>query len=151
MLNVSSSSAALIGNKFHKIFQQPQMLKSCSLPFTIHGQHIHRSQRSDFHTPSSRNCLFLFWLPAGESVSVIKHTDPVPDPRAVNQDKKNMLFSVSDCNVLRKADLFLITLTSIDPLSLPGYSRHLSGCLTLQGRNNFQSKATGLPCGFPLF
>uniref|UniRef100_A0A8C2EJ08 Calcium-transporting ATPase n=1 Tax=Cyprinus carpio TaxID=7962 RepID=A0A8C2EJ08_CYPCA len=31
----------------------------------------------------------------GESVSVIKHTDPVPDPRAVNQDKKNMLFSVS--------------------------------------------------------
>lgn len=30
----------------------------------------------------------------GESVSVIKHTDPVPDPRAVNQDKKNMLFSV---------------------------------------------------------
>lgn len=32
---------------------------------------------------------------AGESVSVIKHTDAVPDPRAVNQDKKNMLFSVS--------------------------------------------------------
>ncbi|XP_053131176.1 sarcoplasmic/endoplasmic reticulum calcium ATPase 3 [Hemicordylus capensis] len=29
----------------------------------------------------------------GESLSVIKHTDPVPDPRAVNQDKKNMLFS----------------------------------------------------------
>lgn len=32
---------------------------------------------------------------AGESVSVIKHTDAVPDLRAVNQDKKNMLFSVS--------------------------------------------------------
>jgi len=32
----------------------------------------------------------------GESVSVIKHTDPVPDPRAVNQDKKNMLFSVRE-------------------------------------------------------
>lgn len=31
---------------------------------------------------------------SGESVSVIKHTDPIPDPRAVNQDKKNMLFSV---------------------------------------------------------
>ncbi|KAG0429650.1 hypothetical protein HPB47_023430 [Ixodes persulcatus] len=30
----------------------------------------------------------------GESVSVIKHTDPIPDPRAVNQDKKNILFSV---------------------------------------------------------
>merc|ERR1711962_87905 len=29
----------------------------------------------------------------GESVSVIKHCDPVPDPRAVNQDKKNILFS----------------------------------------------------------
>lgn len=24
-----------------------------------------------------------------------KHTDAIPDPRAVNQDKKNMLFSVS--------------------------------------------------------
>ena len=31
----------------------------------------------------------------GESVSVIKHTDVIPDPKAVNQDKKNMLFSVS--------------------------------------------------------
>ncbi|XP_037664307.1 sarcoplasmic/endoplasmic reticulum calcium ATPase 3 isoform X3 [Choloepus didactylus] len=29
----------------------------------------------------------------GESVSVSKHTDAIPDPRAVNQDKKNMLFS----------------------------------------------------------
>ena len=29
----------------------------------------------------------------GESVSVIKHTDAIPDPRAVNQDKKNLLFS----------------------------------------------------------
>ncbi|KAJ8312747.1 hypothetical protein KUTeg_010120 [Tegillarca granosa] len=29
----------------------------------------------------------------GESVSVIKHSDPIPDPRAVNQDKKNILFS----------------------------------------------------------
>jgi Ca2+ transporting ATPase len=29
----------------------------------------------------------------GESVSVIKHTDAVPDMRAVNQDKKNILFS----------------------------------------------------------
>uniref|UniRef100_A0A673MKR0 Calcium-transporting ATPase n=1 Tax=Sinocyclocheilus rhinocerous TaxID=307959 RepID=A0A673MKR0_9TELE len=32
-------------------------------------------------------------VPGDISVSVIKHTDPVPDPRAVNQDKKNMLFS----------------------------------------------------------
>jgi Ca2+ transporting ATPase len=31
----------------------------------------------------------------GESVSVIKHTDIVSDLRAVNQDKKNCLFSVS--------------------------------------------------------
>jgi P-type Ca2+ transporter type 2A len=29
----------------------------------------------------------------GESVSVIKHTESVPDPRAVNQDKKNIIFS----------------------------------------------------------
>ena len=29
----------------------------------------------------------------GESVSVIKHIDIVPDPRAVNQDKRNCLFS----------------------------------------------------------
>merc|ERR1711881_137487 len=29
----------------------------------------------------------------GESVSVIKHCEPVPDPRAVNQDKKNLIFS----------------------------------------------------------
>jgi len=29
----------------------------------------------------------------GESVSVIKHNEPVPDPRAVNQDKKNLIFS----------------------------------------------------------
>ncbi len=31
----------------------------------------------------------------GESVSVIKHSDAIKDDRAVNQDKKNMLFSVS--------------------------------------------------------
>jgi len=30
----------------------------------------------------------------GESVSVVKFTEPVKDPRAVNQDKKNILFSV---------------------------------------------------------
>uniref|UniRef100_A0A2P2HWC7 Calcium-transporting ATPase n=1 Tax=Hirondellea gigas TaxID=1518452 RepID=A0A2P2HWC7_9CRUS len=29
----------------------------------------------------------------GESVSVIKHTDAIPDPKAVNQDKKNVVFS----------------------------------------------------------
>ena len=32
-------------------------------------------------------------LLTGESVSVIKHTDVIPDVRAVNQDKKNILFS----------------------------------------------------------
>lgn len=31
----------------------------------------------------------------GESVSVTKHEEAIPDPRAVNQDKKNILFSVS--------------------------------------------------------
>lgn len=29
----------------------------------------------------------------GESVSVVKHTDAIPDDRATNQDKKNLLFS----------------------------------------------------------
>ncbi|XP_033111549.1 calcium-transporting ATPase sarcoplasmic/endoplasmic reticulum type-like isoform X2 [Anneissia japonica] len=29
----------------------------------------------------------------GESVSVLKHTDAIPDTKAVNQDKKNLLFS----------------------------------------------------------
>lgn len=38
-------------------------------------------------------------LSPGESVSVTKHTDAIPDPRAVNQDKKNMLFSVSSWDV----------------------------------------------------
>ncbi|CAF1501310.1 unnamed protein product, partial [Rotaria sordida] len=32
-------------------------------------------------------------LLTGESVSVIKHTDPILDLRVVNQDKKNILFS----------------------------------------------------------
>jgi P-type Ca2+ transporter type 2A len=32
-------------------------------------------------------------LLTGESVSVIKHCDTIPDSRAVNQDKKNILFS----------------------------------------------------------
>ena len=36
----------------------------------------------------------------GESISVIKHTDPIPDPKAVNQDKINMLFSVSSVLLL---------------------------------------------------
>ena len=34
-------------------------------------------------------------ITAGESVSVTKHTDIVADDRAVNQDKTNILFSVS--------------------------------------------------------
>ena len=35
-------------------------------------------------------------LLTGESVSIIKHTDPIPDPRAVNQDKTNIIFSVRE-------------------------------------------------------
>lgn len=37
----------------------------------------------------------LMFCTTGESISVIKHTEPIPDPKAVNQDKINMLFSVS--------------------------------------------------------
>ena len=44
---------------------------------------------------------------AGESVSVVKHTDVIPDPKAVNQDKKNMLFSVSELIHFRVAQLGL--------------------------------------------
>ncbi|KAG5263227.1 hypothetical protein AALO_G00283990 [Alosa alosa] len=40
----------------------------------------------------------------GESVSVIKHTEAVPDPRAVNQDKKNMLFSIRDQMAVRTGE-----------------------------------------------
>jgi hypothetical protein len=39
---------------------------------------------------------------AGESVSVLKFVDVVNDLRAVNQDKKNILFSV--CNVITYFD-----------------------------------------------
>ncbi|XP_065054226.1 sarcoplasmic/endoplasmic reticulum calcium ATPase 1-like [Rhopilema esculentum] len=35
----------------------------------------------------------------GESVSVIKHCDPIHDERAVNQDKRNMLFSGTNVSV----------------------------------------------------
>ncbi|KAJ7997348.1 hypothetical protein DPEC_G00228050 [Dallia pectoralis] len=45
----------------------------------------------------------------GESVSVIKHTDPVPDPRAVNQDKKNMLFSGTNIAAGRATGLVVAT------------------------------------------
>lgn len=49
-----------------------------------------------------RSCVFIYVFfistTAGESVSVLKHTDVIPDERAVNQDKTNMLFSV--CMIL---------------------------------------------------
>ena len=40
----------------------------------------------------------------GESVSVLKHTDSINDDKAVNQDKKNLLFSVSakDCQTQKR-------------------------------------------------
>lgn len=45
-------------------------------------------------------CAYRYIFVAGESISVIKHTDPIPDPKAVNQDKINMLFSVSSVLLL---------------------------------------------------
>ena len=48
----------------------------------------------------------------GESVSVIKHTDAVPDPRAVNQDKKNILFSGT--NVASGKALGIVIGTGVD-------------------------------------
>lgn len=58
---------------------------------------LSRNFRSDscvFFSPVFNCISYSAFSPSGESVSVIKHTEPVPDPRAVNQDKKNMLFSV---------------------------------------------------------
>ncbi|KAJ8343045.1 hypothetical protein SKAU_G00329730 [Synaphobranchus kaupii] len=50
----------------------------------------------------------------GESVSVIKHTDPVPDPRAVNQDKKNMLFSGTNIAAGKAIGVVVCTGTSTE-------------------------------------
>ncbi|XP_038645059.1 sarcoplasmic/endoplasmic reticulum calcium ATPase 2 [Scyliorhinus canicula] len=50
----------------------------------------------------------------GESVSIIKHTDPVPDPRAVNQDKKNMLFSGTNIAAGRAVGVAVATGTSTE-------------------------------------
>ena len=44
--------------------------------------------------------LFFVCACVGESEGTIKHTDPIPDPDAVNQDKTNMLFSVSLCRCI---------------------------------------------------
>lgn len=61
----------------------------------------------------------------GESVSILKHTDPVPDPRAVNQDKKNMLFSVSlhvaTCQLQLGNSLSAPELALMAPVSPPGW------------------------------
>uniref|UniRef100_A0A8C8I6Y7 Calcium-transporting ATPase n=1 Tax=Oncorhynchus tshawytscha TaxID=74940 RepID=A0A8C8I6Y7_ONCTS len=48
---------------------------------------VYRSDRKNVQMIKAREIV------PGDSVSVIKHTDAVPDMRAVNQDKKNMLFS----------------------------------------------------------
>ncbi|KFU95909.1 Sarcoplasmic/endoplasmic reticulum calcium ATPase 3, partial [Chaetura pelagica] len=45
----------------------------------------------------------------GESVSVIKHADPIPDPRAVNQDKKNMLFSGTNISAGKAVGVVIAT------------------------------------------
>uniref|UniRef100_A0A8C4MDW3 Calcium-transporting ATPase n=1 Tax=Equus asinus asinus TaxID=83772 RepID=A0A8C4MDW3_EQUAS len=49
---------------------------------------VYRADRKSVQRIKARDI-----VPGDISVSVIKHTEPVPDPRAVNQDKKNMLFS----------------------------------------------------------
>uniref|UniRef100_A0AAQ4QDT1 Calcium-transporting ATPase n=1 Tax=Gasterosteus aculeatus aculeatus TaxID=481459 RepID=A0AAQ4QDT1_GASAC len=49
---------------------------------------VYRSDRKSVQMIKARQI-----VPGDISVSVIKHTDAVPDMRAVNQDKKNMLFS----------------------------------------------------------
>ena len=55
---------------------------------------------SNYYSPHYKSCSVYIFYSTGESVSVIKHTDVIPDPKAVNQDKKNMLFSVSKLSVV---------------------------------------------------
>lgn len=73
-----------------------------------------------------------FHVFVGESVSVIKHTDPVPDPRAVNQDKKNMLFSVS------------CTIFYFSKLVFSSFIRSNIPLLLFQGTNIAAGKAVGV-------
>ena len=62
-------------------------------PSSLVSSHF-QSASCVFFSPDFICRSFSVLSPSGESVSVIKHTEPVPDPRAVTQDKKNMLFSV---------------------------------------------------------
>ncbi|ETE63996.1 Sarcoplasmic/endoplasmic reticulum calcium ATPase 1, partial [Ophiophagus hannah] len=69
----------------------------------------------------------------GESVSVIKHTDPIPDPRAVNQDKKNMLFSVMYTEIGKIRNQMVATEPEKTPLQqkLDEFSQQLSKVISL--------------------
>lgn len=49
-------------------------------------------------------------------MSVTKHTDAIPDPRAVNQDKKNMLFSVSPWDGWALAWTLIIKMVTLSQL-----------------------------------
>ena len=73
----------------------------CSCWLQAHENLLHHSQVSCWWFLLTFELKFNNWsifridqsILTGESVSVIKHCDPVPDPRAVNQDKKNIVFS----------------------------------------------------------
>lgn len=60
------------------------------------------------------DCLWCDYSVVGESVSVIKHTDAVPDAQAVNQDKQNMLFSVSRLSSTESESIHHAQLQSIN-------------------------------------
>ena len=75
----------------------------------------------------------------GESISVIKHTDPIPDPKAVNQDKTNMLFSVS-CTFLS----YICFYNKKALLAKLVFNLFLYCC---QGTNIAAGKATGVVVG----
>ena len=75
------------GALFGGVFIQFELMSASSAPWRC----LFDLDGSLREAPSDGVCCGF----AGESVSVIKHCDPIPDPRAVNQDKKNMLFSVS--------------------------------------------------------
>uniref|UniRef100_A0AAQ5XEC8 Calcium-transporting ATPase n=1 Tax=Amphiprion ocellaris TaxID=80972 RepID=A0AAQ5XEC8_AMPOC len=69
----------------------------------------------------------------GESVSVIKHTESVPDPRAVNQDKKNMLFSGTNIAAGKIRDQMAATEQEKTPLQakLDEFGEQLSKVISL--------------------
>ena len=68
--------------------------KCAVIPFILFSRKRYHLSWYLWYRGCRRNDVMPACFNAGESVSVLKHTEEIPDPRAVNQDKKNTLFSV---------------------------------------------------------